>query len=365
MPRCLQAALLPAGTAASVPADIGLDITHCPLCSSRVRRPAPAALANLYSEQLAQLTGMSEGELLAQFSNVECTQCGLIYKQRWFLPSPLHRLFESAVAAHPRGWDVISERFSFANFSVEVGLLESALANSDVLNVARYQRALGALVDSMPESAAAQKRELLSLIAAKHIAALRLKLPNLKYYFAAPFPFKRFAGFSAPELWQWLEAQLGPIAHYGELGCPLWGFLSAPVASSAKRSIISRAEANYWGKSCVQNGQTCVSALHQRSDVQSVDFAEMPSDSFDVIGLYQYLDHVNEPMPLLRSALIASKALALIVDSATLPCAIQHVSAWSAAAIAAAAKLLNCRVVTGFAPIERSGNALYLLQRHE
>ncbi len=346
-------------------ADISLSIMRCPLCSSPAHKPAAAAQANLYSEQLALLTDTSEAELLAQFSNVECAQCSLIYKQRWFQPELLQRLFQGAVAAHPRGWDVISERFSFTNFSHELGLFELAVRNSDALNTARYQRALSALVDSMPESAAAQKRELVSLIAAKNISALQAQLPNLKNHFTAPFPFKRFAGFSAPELWHWFESQIGPIARYAELGCPLWGFLSAPVANSARRSMITRTEANYWGKSCMQNGQTCMAALQQRSDVQSVDFAELPNDCFDVIGLYQYLDHVQEPMPLLRSALKASRAVALIVDSAELPCAIQHLSAWSHSAVNEAGARLNCRVSTGFEPIARSGNALYLLQKYE
>lgn len=326
--------------------------------------PAPAALPNLYSEQLARITNTPESQLLSEISNVECVACSLIYKSRWFHTDVIAELFSRAVPIHPRGWDVISKRFTHANFSAEIDLYEDAIQQSDSTNSARYQRALSSIVDSMQAIDTPQlKPALQNAINQKDFIELRNQLPTLHPQFAAPFPFKRFSGYSAPTLWQWFTAQLGPIVRYGELGCPLWGFLDAPIASRVQRSFIHRIEPNYWGRSCQQNGLSCVSALNQRSQIAQIAFDQMPADHFDLVGVYQYLDHVDTPFLFLQTLLQASRAVALIVDAAELPCAIQHRSAWSETAISALATRLECQVVTGFSAINESGNALFALQK--
>jgi len=341
-----------------------VEVAHCPACESAEQKPAPSALANLYSEQLARLTSLPETALLAQLTNVSCGECGLIYKSRWFQSHIMTELFSHAVAAHPRGWDVISERFTLANFAGEIDLYEAANNQHDAANIARYRRALSSIVDSMQAiDAPLVKPALQNAINQQDFVELRRMLPIAHAQFAAPLPFKRFSGHSAPALWQWFEQQIGAISRYGELGCPLWGFLSAPIASHARRSYIKRVESNYWGKNCQQNGLNCLSALNQRTQIEQIGFDQMPADHFDLIGIYQYLDHVDAPFLFLQTALRASRAVALIVDSAEQPCTIQHRSAWPETAVNAIAKRLACSVSSGFSAINGSGISLFLLWR--
>jgi hypothetical protein len=344
--------------------------SHCPLCGSAKSMRAADAPRNLYSEKLAALLQTTESDLISHLSNVRCAQCSLVYKLRWLPDACLVQLFQGEVALHPKGWDVVSGRFSLSNLRLEFSKLQAACAAKDRAQIARYQRATRGILDSIidfPGSALAQQLD--ALIAnAEHEASsfseISAALSALAPRMQQAAPYKRFSGFADSALWTWLGAHVGAITRYAEVGCPLWGFLPAKCTGSAQKTYLMRAEPNYWGQGCQQNGLHCVQALVQREGaiVQSA-WDVLKPDQFDVIGLFQYLDHVAAPRELMQQALRAARAVLMVIDDGALPCAIQHRSAWSEESVSYLANSCGARLHAGFEPIRRSGNQLFLLER--
>lgn len=330
----------------------------CPLCAHTGQLDAAAAPRNLYSEQLARLSGLSEADLLSALGNRQCSHCGLIYKARWLPEALLRELFGSAVRDHPKGWDAGGERFSAGSFAAEVAQWSAALADGDAAAIARGRRALSGVLDSLHLAPAPLRAAARTALSADASAALQALLPELGQYFAEPAPFKRFSGFSAASLWQWWTAQLGPIQAYAELGCPLWGQLGR---QPARHYFLERAEANYWTAACQQRGQSCRAALAHSGRAPCVDWSQRGQLGLDLIAAFQYLDHVQDPLAFVGDCLAAAPALALVLDEVEAGLAVQHYTGWTPSALAHLAARHGKQLSLDFAPIRGSGNLACLL----
>jgi hypothetical protein len=342
------------------------DVLHtigaCPLCGSNKRRPHSRALPNLYSEKLANLTGMDETELIDCLPNVACSNCGLIYKRRWFAREVLEELFRNAVPWHPKGWDAVSDRFTADNFFSELGRYEDALRNDDVEQAARWRRALLSIIDSSPELQGHPDRPAIDrAIESGDCATITQHQHLIRNSINEPAPFKRFTGFRSQEMWNWCVERIGPLHAYAEVGCPLWGML--PIAGhEAKQAVfLSKPEPNYWADKCRMNGRTCTAALQNDSGIQSMPWSAAAPGEFDLVGLFQYLDHLEDPLGFMDELFSRARACAVILDHFSQPTAIQHFTGWTPEAIEWLARHFNKRVDDGFEPIRDSGNRLYLL----
>ena len=60
-------------------------ISRCPLCSSRSYIKYSKTYSNRYSEQISGYLKISEDDLIKKIYNVQCNNCGLIYKKNWFI----------------------------------------------------------------------------------------------------------------------------------------------------------------------------------------------------------------------------------------------------------------------------------------
>lgn len=332
------------------------------MCRSPRWKASVASQPNLYSERLAQLLGWSEHDLLEACENRICVDCGLIYKGCWPSAEIIDRLFADEIAVHPKGWDAVSGCFSAQGFASTLAEFEHSLANAETNVAARCRRTLASLIDSLVEWAELPRRaQLLAAIAADDLAVLRDALPELADLEWSPWPFKRFSGFAVPELWRWYESELGPVRNYAETGCPLWGFLCGRPEAHVELQYWNREWPNYWGESCHKAGIGCRQAIAADGRVQVSGWNAHAANRVDLVGAYQFLDHLEDPLSFVRDALARSRALSLILDSGTGPPSVQHLSGWSLAAIHALATRAGARVVHGFAPILASGNDVYLL----
>ena len=338
------------------------DVPACPLCGSTRSDAESTPPANLYSEQLARITGCNESQLLAQVRNCRCADCGLWYKPRWFRPEPLRLLFTERVPDHPKGWDAVSDRFSEAGFERAREDYRHAIASGIAGDVARCRRTLASIVDSVRDiDAGGLRAHLFDAIAAGDLAPLDALRPALAGRFAEPVAFKRFSGFSAPALWDWMESHLGPVRRYGEVGCPLWGQLSRPRGDDVQRHFLLRAENNYWGEGCRRDGRHCSQRLAACGGIAPQPWPPADGLVLDVLGAFQYLDHLEDPAGFVAEAFRASRALLLILDGVDAPLAIQHFSGWDARAVAHLAAMHGKRVAADFAAINASGNRAWLL----
>jgi hypothetical protein len=343
-----------------------LAVDVCPLCGSARRRHHSAPAPNLYSEMLARLTGVSEAVLLSEVSNVCCLDCGLVYKRNHLPRHALSRLFDEGVPDHPRGWDVVSGRFSANNFESELSAYREAIEQGDSREINRYRRSLASIVDSIPELAG--REELLRLrkaILDGETATLQTLVPMLRSVMREPVPYGRFSGFSSGSLWAYLESKLGRIRTYAEIGCPLWGLLRHAQSQGCETVYLRRAEHNYWSSGCRRDGVHCVDHLVASTGIETAHWDECLPRRFDVIGAFQYLDHLDAPGLFMETLFHHAKAAAVIVDAIDTPVAIQHLTGWTSAAMIWLSRRLGCRLYPDFADIRPSGNQLFLLTRSE
>lgn len=336
----------------------------CPLCQSGSASSHSAPNPNLYSEMLADLTGTCEEDLLERVANVQCSDCGLIYKQQWFPQEQLIRLFRERVPSHPKGWDVLSGRFSPENFQAEVSAYESALARNDRGQTARYRRALSSIIDSIPElNGTPEQNQLLSAIQQGDIATLRAANDLLRRTMSEPTPYKRFSGFSANSLWNYLEGRIGPIERYAEVGCPLWGLIPRAIEHGKIATWLDRPEPNYWSNGCHKQGTHCTDYLINTTGAHRASWSDTLEAKHDAIGAFQYLDHLEQPGQFMTELFERANTAAIILDAVDQPVYIQHLTGWTTKAMQWLADKHECRLHDDFEEIRSSGNALYLLQK--
>ncbi|MCU0755525.1 MAG: hypothetical protein MUE46_10450 [Xanthomonadales bacterium] len=342
------------------------EITACPVCGSTEAAPRGSAPRNLYSEQLALLLGVDEATLLAAVPNVECRDCGVWWKPRWFRSADLQRLFRECVPDHPKGWDAGSDGFSAAALRTQVAAYAEALAASDGLAMARAARTLRSILQASAAPAASALLDAAdAALATAEVAALRALAASAEAagVFAAQRPFSRFIGFGDPDLWAWVEAEVGPVRRFGEVGCPQWGFLARACAAGSAPYYLWRREANYWAEACCRGGVHCLRATCSAAPVAVADWSAAASLDLDLIGAYQYLDHLEDPQRFVREALQAAPVLLLILDGIDQPTAIQHFTGWTAPALARLLRAAGGRLCGDYAPIVASGNRAWLIRR--
>lgn len=344
--------------------NVFVETAACPLCSCPDARPDATPLPNLYSEMLAGLVGIAEDELLRRMANVRCSRCGLIYKSRRLAGDVTRRLFAECVPSHPRGWDVLSGRFTPDTFQAEVRGYREALDRADAGLIGRYRRGLASIVDSIPElEGSEESSRLLRAIAAGDTDTLRAADTLLREAMHEPAAYKRFSGFSATSLWLYVESTLGEIRSYAEVGCPLWGLLGRARERGRQAVYLTRDEPNYWSTECRQGGVHCVAQLVAAAGVATAGWESRPPRRYDAIGVFQYLDHLERPGDFLGELFERAAAAVVILDAVDQPLSVQHLTGWTREPMEWIADRFGCRLDADFADIRPSGNSLFVLQR--
>lgn len=338
-----------------------LDVPACPLCGGHRFDARSTPPPNLYSEQLSLVLGCEESALLVAVQNLRCAECGLWYKPRWFRAEGLRSLFTERVPDHPKGWDAVSDRFSEQGFARELIAWRTALAAGAEHESARYRRSLSSIIDSIVAIDAPLRDTLLRAIDEGDVDRLDALHPALAGRFAEPAAFKRFSGFSSRLVWEWMESHLGPVRHYGEVGCPLWGQLARPPHAPGTRIFFQRVENNYWGSGCRRNGQHCSARLAQGGTTALHAWPPAPGLRLDALGAFQYLDHLENPTAFVAEVFAHARALLLILDGVDAPLAIQHFSGWDQRPIGWLAAAHGKRVANDFTTMDASGNRAWLL----
>jgi hypothetical protein len=336
-----------------------VTIDRCPLCGSTAATEHSTPEANLYSEKLAELLGRDERQVLSEHANWRCSDCGLVFKRRWFAPDVIRELFLTAVAAHPRGWDTVLDRFSAAGFQRTIEFWATAVDRQAAPDVRRGERELLSIVDSITAPAGYEPAAVAAAVGRGEVATLRELAPAITASIGEPAAFKRFAGFRSRALWDYLQARTGGFAGYAEVGCPLWGLLPLAADSGCRATFLVRDEPNYWGPGCTNAGVHCLERLLSDRRIAAAPWSA--PDRQPVIGLFQYLDHLTAPGRFLEELFARADSAAIIMDGIGDPVAIQHVTGWTDESFAFIARAFGKRLHDDFDAIRPSGNRLFLL----
>lgn len=334
-------------------------IERCPLCNCTAATKHSTPEPNLYSEKLSEILRQGEQQLLREHANWRCSDCGLVFKRRWFAPAAIRELFSAAVASHPKGWDTVLDRFSAAGFKRTVEFWATAIDRQEVPEVRRGERELLSIVDSIRVPVGFEPSAVTAAVGSGDVAMLRAFIPAITASIDEPAAFKRFAGFRSRELWEYLQSRTGGFAGYAEVGCPLWGLLTLAADSGYHATHLVRDELNYWGPGCKRSGVHCLDRLLVDRRIGSAPWST--PDLHPVIGLFQYLDHLTAPGQFLEELFARADSAAIIMDGIGAPVAIQHVTGWTIDSFEFIARVFGKRLHHDFTPIRSSGNQLFLM----
>jgi len=338
-----------------------IKIHTCPLCGSSEAEFHSHSLPNLYSEKIADMTGISEDDIIDTHANVSCLNCGLIYKRHWFSSESLNTLFRNYVPTHPKGWDIVSGRFSAKTFFHELGLFKTAITENDVENRNRYKRALSSIIDSIDGfSKTEEGQDILNCIQSEQPDGILKYKPLLEESIKEPSAFKRFSGFSAPILWDYINEKCGGIQNYAELGCPLWGLMPHAVKQEVSVTFYQRPEVNYWSENCRSGGLHCSEFISKQYGIPRKPWNQRSEEKQHVLGFFQYLDHLENPMAFMKEVFESFEVAAVILDGVDNPLAIQHFTGFTEGALQYIADKFDKTLHSDFEAIKPSGNVLYL-----
>lgn len=335
-----------------------VQIDRCPLCGGTDAREESVPRPNLYSEMIALVLERPEADVLREHANWRCGECGLVFKRRWFPETVVRRLFGGAVAVHPKGWDAVLDRFSPEGFRRIVAGWTGAVERDREPDVRRGQRELLSILDSITAPAGFDTAAVAAAIDRRDVVGVRAAEAAVAASIGEPAPFKRFSGFRARSLWDYLQDRTGGFDDYAEVGCPLWGLLTLAAAACGRATYLRRDEPNYWGPGCVNAGEHCLTRLLADRRVTSADWSA--PGRFGVVGLFQYLDHPTDPRRFLEQLFAKADSAAIIMDGMDAPVAIQHVTGWTEASFEWVARTFGRRLHDDFDEIRPSGNRLFL-----
>ena len=101
----------------------------------------------------------------------------------------------------------------------------------------------------------------------------------------------------------------GKVAAYAELGFPLWGMFLIAGSRVERAAFLFQTEPNYWGSSCRMDGRPCTAPPWDVTGVEQKDWNGVQPGEFDLIGLFQYLDHLENPLAFMEELFFARAKL--------------------------------------------------------
>lgn len=263
---------------------------HCPVCKSRdrVRSDLESKGSNFYLDALLKSAGIDVDSALARMTLWECGTCQTLWYDPWLKLDFIASGYGYLAGRHKFGW-----------------------------------AALSAWVNGFPRPYVFSRRRIVNLLLAL--------LPAFSRYAEVNCPFSgilfELQNRRVPEFdkalvtrkLSLLNKMYSPTslnANYAESG--KWSQLTIPSPqgplASLERVLIEAPSPMFWGRSCNFSGANC-HALARDLIVDAVmdfDTAAAQNNPFDVIGLFQTLDHFVDPIKVLDTALSLSEIV--VVD---------------------------------------------------
>jgi hypothetical protein len=339
---------------------------NCPLCKSKEFKPTKLGYKNRYLEDISKNLKYNEDILNAQILNLQCDNCGLIFKKKWFNKKYLNFIFNRLIPVHPKGWDKYSKKFSKSFFLKKFEEFKKNISN---VKKTYFLRELNAIIDSI-YSSNKKKYIKISFFKKKFKNSNTLKEGEINFLANSikyPEANKRFAGFGGELLFKEIEKKIGIIKNYAEVGCPLWGNLD--YLSKNKNEIncyyIKPDQDTFWGKSCKnKQGLICSSVLLKKIKIyENLEAAIKEKKKFDFISVFLCLDHIDNPVRFLFKLKKISKSIGFILEPSSSGVPIQHFTGWNKESIQFLANKINYKIYNLSYLLKNINHSFFLLYK--
>ena len=173
-----------------------------------------------------------------------------------------------------------------------------------------------------------------------------------------PKIYSQFAGFRSNEISNFLNKiiNLKNISSYAEIGCPLWGNYNHFKKPWIKQYFINIDEINFW------KAKNCLKYLSKRVKIKN----KLNKNKIDFVGIYNFLDHLENPLKLFNKDLKNVENLAIICEDINLSKKIdcQHFSSWSHKSLLFLSKKIGYTIIDKPFRLSNSIYKLYVLKKY-
>ena len=122
---------------------------NCPLCLQKEYSKKITNNKNVYSSLFSEVLKINENNLLKNLINVECKNCGLIYKKKWVSNKIKNTVYQKKIPYHPTGKDVLEGKFSYTIFLKKINKLRKALLEDNKEETDKSKREMFSLLNSI------------------------------------------------------------------------------------------------------------------------------------------------------------------------------------------------------------------------
>lgn len=297
--------------------------------------------------------------------NYECKKCKLIYKKKWLFPKYIEKIYKYYQPTHPGGLNTLKKNFGEKKFNELIKNYRYFYKKKKYDFSDRYKREIIKIINSTNNKQirfiklSEQFLKRLKNNDDEYIKDNYLKLSSL---IDKPKIYSQFSGFRGPEISNYLKKNidLEYLKSYGEVGCPLWGNFHYFDKSWIKQFFIKVNEKNFW-KTDYRMTENCIKYLSKKIKIISIKKLK----NIDFVGLYNFLDHVENPTKLFNDYLKDVRFFGIICEDFNLSKKIdcQHFSSWRHESILYLSNKIRYKIINQPLRLGNSIFKLYILEK--
>ena len=336
-------------------------IKKCPLCGSKKKSKIIENNRNIYSYFLSKILNLDEIFILKNMKNYKCDNCGLIYKKKWIYSKSVEKIYNHFQPRHPGGLNTLKKNFGKKKFIELVKKYKYFLNKKNYEFSDRKKREIIKILNSTQNNKSNfikfKKIFVHNLINDKLDLVIQDSLV-LSSMIDKPKIYSQFAGFRSKEISNFLNKiiNLKNISSYAEIGCPLWGNYNHFKKPWIKQYFIDIEEKNFW------KAENCLKYLSKRVKITK----GLDKNKIDFVGIYNFLDHLENPLKLFNKELKNVENFAIICEDINLSKKIdcQHFSSWNHKSLLFLSKKIGYKIIDKPFSLSNSIFKLYILKKY-
>lgn len=342
---------------------VGLEHSEtCPVCrastDSGYERPEAfdRTSGHAYLKPLASTMGSDIAEIYESLKTFQCGVCGAVFFNPWFDQSARNLIFVQGHPVHNAGWRNLQERFEQGlnpSLQIEPRLLMEAV-NARVGEVRTYAELgcpfQGLLLHMAHDDSIGSISQEMSVFTSMRSHDYRRFLPPLRL-------FMRLGGIAS-----YGARQLSIVRRRRNKLRGRWYEDAFPEETlGVSRTFVPLQSSKFWGLNCSMFGDSCTALASRVLSASVVPYEQFSNSTvtYDLIGIFNVLDHQDDPLSLLRLCL--SKCRAVVCLGHEAPISPQHQYGLGRTFFEMLSKNVGSCVVEELGR-EDSGDVLYLIR---
>lgn len=303
-----------------------IQVDHCPVCGSTDRVLTPEGMARFkkdqgfhYLKHAAQLMELSVAQLVDVINVFQCNNCHSYYCDPWLSPEIASYVFTQGAPDHIAGW---------GNFEHWVSSTVPNKGGQDNLKLFQcLEKKIGA-ISSYAELGCPFQGFLLLYRTQEQNVATRIQ------QFSEAIQRQTDVRWSRMMRWYYLASQCANklivgyhrMRAFKELIKSQHKSHSSIVATTIpkQRFLLTQDTARGWGNNCVRYGGSCRYYASKVLGANVLPFAEIIENAntqekpfpVDLLGIFNSLDHMNDPVGVLRKGLKIARHIIIVTHHA-------------------------------------------------